>query len=506
MKNTRIVALFITGAGMILTTTAVAVDIDWNVAGPADYLDASNWNPNDVPDNPSEVGFVRNGGSAVLDGTALGAPDDLTLDGLFVGDENGQGTLAIRDLDSLTLSADLKIADNSADLSGSGNVTMQGEVILEHINTLAILGEIGIAEPGAEANVIATGNGTLTIRDVEEFNIGGDFDIGDGSANISSATVIQNPTVLVEDVTSMFVVGDLDICQNGNSIAATVETGIFNVTFRDIDDLEIESDFDLNRGAGSGFGADRSINSSTGTVTFDNVSVLLGTDIDDDERLSILEEDLEDESISQSSATVNLIDSKIVMSDDSEEVFNGIILGRLEGGSPNADTAISGEMNLTRSRTTSGRVGIGERFDNTAGSISAVISLSGASLIEAEKLVLGEDGTLQFMLDGATRVDSGTVGDADTYSAVNADMAELDGKILVRFDPGIEDGTTFDLIELNANENISGEFDVVFLGEPGLFEVVPSTITTGEILRVTKLSSNFFVIPTGQGGSVVIDL
>ena len=442
MNLLKTIILFATALLVFAQTSTRAQTMDWNVPGPANYFDAANWNPMNVPDAAGENAFIRNGGTAVADGTVGGNPDALSLDEMVVGAELGDGTLFIRDLDSLTVESEFRVASFTTD--GNANETSTGRLTIERVTTVEINGgDINLAAGRAEDTSTQTANGFLTIRDVGTLRMTDDFDIGDGSAvnntGLGTATTIQNPTLLVENVTNILIGRDLDICPS-NPSDGEVETGVFDVTFRNIDNLDIPRNFDLIRGPAGGTGARRGLTSSTGTFVFDNVVAKA------DQRVSIADFGLSDESLSQSQVAFDLIDSALALGGDTLG-DEGIIIARLRDGGTNADTNVSATVNMTRSRTGSANLRVGERLDSTAGALSGLLNLDEASFCRAELLSVGADGDVVCHLDGLTRATSGTVGAADTYSAIDASDALLLGEIIAEFDFVPPAGThVFDLI------------------------------------------------------------
>ena len=408
---------------------AQAQDIDWNVFGPANYFDATNWNPMNVPDTAGEDALIRNGGTVVADGTIGGNPNALNVGLIDVGTELGDGTLFIRDLNSLTFAFELQVANFETE--GAANVTSTGRATIERVTTVEMNnGCIDLADGTASDTSTQTANGFLTIRDVGTLRMTGAFDIGDGNASnvtgFGTATIVQNPTLLVENVTNILIGRDLDVCQNG-SREGEVETGVFDVTFRNVNNLDVTFDIDLMRGSAEGTGARRGLTSSTGTVVFDNVvAKVKGT------RVSIANFELFNEGLSQSQITFDLIDSALTLEDMLGD--EGINIARLRRGGTNPDTNVSATLNMTRSHTGSTNLRVGERLDNTAGTLSGLLNLDEASFCRAELLSVGADGDVVFHLDGPTRVNAGTVGTADTYSAIDASDALLLGEIIAEFD------------------------------------------------------------------------
>ena len=440
MNVLKTTILFATALLVFAQTSTRAQDIDWNVFGPANYFDPGNWNPMNVPDAAVEDAFIRNGGTVVADGTVGGNPNALSLGNLDVGTVLGDGTMFIRDLDSLTFASELGVADSET--NGTENVTSTGRLTIERVTTVEINGgDIDLANGSANDTSTQTANGFLTIRDVETLRMTEDFNIADGETNngtgLGTATNIQNPTLLVENVTNILIGVDLDICQSNSVFGGEVQTGLFDVTFRNIDNLDIPRNFDLNRGTVARSG----LTSYTGTVVFDNVVTKV-----DGRRVRIADFRLIDDGVSQLQLTFDLIDSSLALSGDTlgEE---GINIARLREGGTNPDTNVSATVNMTRSRTGSANLRVGERLDDTAGALSGLLNLDEASFCRAELLSVAADGDVVFHLDGLTRVNSSTVGAADTYSAIDASDALLLGEIIAEFDFVPPAGThVFDLI------------------------------------------------------------
>ena len=149
-----------------------------------------------------------------------------------------------------------------------------------------------------------------------------------------------------------------------------------------------------------------------------------------------------------------------------------IEIGGLTGGGGRTTNQLHTELELSRSSISSGAIlSIGVWANDTPGDHSATTTLDDGSSLLAEHLILGAGSRLRTHLDGPTSVlESGTVGEAGTYSAIQATEAELGGSITAVFDYYPTPGShSFDLVVTGSStalDDVSATLEVEGL-DPG---------------------------------------
>lgn len=181
--------LAIAAATGILATSndalAQVTNINWNVAGPANYLDNANWDLGGVPSPVPEATFaeganIGNAGAAFLEGAA---PDVARV-------TVGNGTLEIRAGGSLVSVADtIDPSFGFGQIGGNGILRLMGTAQLEIQKNLTNNGRIELLSPDVDLSVggdFSNGNGTL------HYAISSNATIGVGGTAILGGTVVAD--------------------------------------------------------------------------------------------------------------------------------------------------------------------------------------------------------------------------------------------------------------------------------------------------------------------------
>ncbi len=466
--------------------TSIPGPVDW-IAGTDSYLTPGNWDTGVTPLDGGFV-FIRNGGTTNLDGNEAGAPAELQLNKLTLGDVSGDGTMnlvnqplrtqATQDIDvasnensvssgvvpsldgsftftdspSLRVGGSLEIGCLEAD--GTGQVSGTGSATIERVSEVIIGGDLDVGlqtvDPGVGAS--ATGHGSLVIRDVPSVVIGSGFDVADGAVEAGSGrcTVNQSASVLIERVESFVLGSDLDVGQNSVEANETDITS-FNIVWRDIGLLDIGQDLDYVNDGTRGIGSEAGFLDVNGHMTFERCTVRVRGDIDLNSTVNVSQDGVLDVR-----GTLSLIESTLTLDPgDTLEMgdldfASGDPGGSMGGGAPGNYVGAFLFLGESTLEVPDG-IKMGRRLNGAPGELDAELELNSASRVATSLLEVGSEGTILVGIEGVTRVTPGTVGDNGLYSGIDADDAILGGEFVASFNYLPTEGThTFDLLITNS--------------------------------------------------------
>jgi hypothetical protein len=297
--------------------------------------------------------------------------------------------------------------------------------------------------------------------------------------------------------------GDLDSAQatgDGNSIAFST------IILDEVEQLTIADSLDVSKIRALNTGH----HSANSNVTMEGGNIMIGFE-------AATPGNLEMSRVLTTESGQGIADSRLTFVDADIDVANDVVVGELALGGANPETMAMARLYLIDSKIKARDVIVASRLDGTAGSISGNVDLRRSLAVVQGTLMLSNSATLTMHLDGTTRaVGDGLAGD---YSAVDADMAMLDGalEILGEADyagPSTR-GATDSFVLISSPFGITGVFDSVIYegqtigttatyvggaasGEDGLFSKISQT-TTEFVLE------NYLAIPGDANGDGFVD-
>lgn len=440
-------------------TVTVPFQIDFDVAGPASYFSSSSWSPSIVPTSTDEA-YIRNGGTATA--TSGGPVEAFNL---TVAAEAGNGTLNIDEVASFFVGEDFEFSrNNPASKAFQGSSTLASTAEIRNVGTLDIREdlEISLANDGnwdgptlgtfdCDANITFAEIGTVIIDEDLEISTM-DYVKGGGQRDLDA-------TVTFSDIDSLTVVDEdfeVALCASESSESDGDTFGTYTadatVYLTDVDTLSVGEDFDIGL-AYAEEGTDSSNSSSataTGTAILQNVAASAGNAV------------------------------RVGYVSPNEEAD--------DPPAPNANVTANCTLDMTASSLDSPRVAVGWVMPNATGTANGTLELN-PSYVETDLFELGPGGELVMHIGGGTRVTPGTVGDTNTYAAVNAVDAVLEGTIVAQFDYWPYPGTnTYDLIvtdSLSALDDTTASFEVSDLNPGYTLEFFGVVEDGTDIVRLT---------------------
>ncbi len=413
----------------------------------------------------------------------------------------------INNAGSVSLLEDLEMARITGHQSDAG-------AVLNANATLTISNVIGLFDIGcdlevARANIILEGDFSgqstsiahLTLSNVGAVNVGEDIDAArltlDSSDSITiSGAISQEATIQIEDVGTMDIDEDIELgwlsagqTDSGSISGSATATGSMTVT--NVANLNVTEDIELGVLYTTLFSNESftGVATATGMMTLTNVQNLnIGQDLE----VGLLVPNELAVAALAGTATANgqltLNDTNAVLTSSDDHTQIGVLRGEnlpVTGGDPQA----SGNLTMNGSTLETPTLEVGTTTAGFIGTVSGVVELD-SSYVSTSNLILGSDSNLIFHIDGPTRVTSNTAGAPDTYAAIDADSASLNGTLDVVFDQTPVANDVFDLIRLPQGAQFQTPFTTINvaglpLGSNVVVEVVPGTATDGEILRAT---------------------
>ena len=320
---------------------------------------------------------------------------------------------ATANVNNAFINGDIEVASADAFTDDAISIATANSVVLSNLD---VTGDLDIAIADAfDPNNQATSVANVTVTDVTFGPDSGTMDIGEADADDPGAIANSTSTVVWTRVTYSDIDGDIEFgfgeATDPDAVATVVNTTTINDSTFNLDEFEI-ADMDAD---------DNGIASSTTVVSVGQNTVING------EELSIGEADsIDDEAQVTVDATLNVNDSVITMTDET-------VVGELDGDSTNAATTITAALNMVNSSLTTDLLLLDpEPFDMTVGTVDATLSLN-PSYVSANVFNMGEGGTVIFGIDGRNRVSLNTVGNPNTYAAIDAADALIEGEIIAEF-------------------------------------------------------------------------
>ncbi len=377
--------------------------------------------------------FTFNGGGIGISTINAGDGDE-TVFIAFAQDANtGPGAQptanATANINNASIIGDIEVAASDAFTDDAISIATANSVILSN---LFVTGDLDIAIADAfDPNNSATSMANVTITDVTFGPDSGIMDIGEADAGDPGAVANSTSTTVWTRVTYVDTEEDFEFgfadASDPDAVATVMNTSTINDSTLNIEEFEI-ADMDAQ---------DNAIATSTTVVNVAQNTVING------EELTVASADsIDDTAQATADATLNVTDSVITMS-------IGTIIGELDGGSTNAATSITAAMNMVNSSLTTDMLLMDPPAPAvTAGTVDASLSLN-PSFISANTFDASANSSILFGIEGLTRVSLGTVGNADTYAAIDITDGLIESEITAEFDPafGPPPGThMFDLI------------------------------------------------------------
>ena len=346
---------------------------------------------------------------------------------------------ATASINNASIIGDIEVATADAFTDDAISIATANSVVLSNLD---ITGDLDIAIADAfDPNNQATSIANVTVTDVTFGPDSGFLDIGEADAGDPGAIASSTSTVVWTRVTYPDITSDIEFgfadASDPDTVATVTTTATINDSTLNLDEFEI-SDVDVQ---------DNGIATATALVSVGQNTVING------EELSVGQADsIDDDALATVDATLNVNDSVITMTDET-------LIGELDGGSTNAATAITAALNLVNSSLTTDLLLLDpEPSDVTAGTVDATLSLN-PSYVSANVFNVGEGGTVVFGIRGARRATLGTVGNPNSYAAIDAAEALIEGEIIAEFlsapPPGLQ---VFDLI-VTASSTALDDFD-----------------------------------------------
>ena len=466
---------------------------NWNVLpGGESFFTASHWDPTDVPDTFQEWAVLHNGGAAVADGSVPGNPQDLDLYGLVVGTQLGSGALTVRNLDAFTVLDDIDVGEVNGNFGDPLGTTHQveGTVLLDGIDHVYIANDLEIAGASFVApDSSSTANATL--KNMESLVVNSNLQIGtggsirhDGGPEFWNAR--RDPTVVFENITQMIVKDESQIFGQEGVASSTAEKGHYDVTFKNISDLEIRDSLDIlevyvNENAGLDISAD---------LRFDQVQLeargewVLGAGHFAGLTHPVAGIDLD----------MSVVDSRFDFAD-----WTRVRIGTLDtqAGAPGSYVTRARAEFTGSAFVGSAQLHLGERTGSSDGIVEGTLALE-SSYTQTTDLFQYADGVVELIVNGATRANETNVldGSPGLYSAIDCDDAMLLGEIVVDFQNEPAPGAyTFDLVKTKsatALDDSLARYSVKNLSP--LFEVRSFRVVEEggvDILRLEIAATNF---------------
>lgn len=503
---------------------------EWNTAN-GSWFTANNWTPSGVP-NSSLTASINNGGTSLATGGTIaafqidigknGSTGILSTDGAAV---NVQGSIDIGDVEATTA-------------TGSGTFTSVGSASFSNTTSLNLgiggIGDLNVGQTSAGSGATANGTGTLMIDAVTNVSIPNDLDVGQTSG---TGTANGMGTAALQDVTGILSIGgDLDIGQT-SSMAGGVNNGRGEFTTTDVNQISIGADLDVAQATGDGQ------STATATLVMDNLNQLTIADSLDVSKIRAFNSGNHsatsnvtigggDVLIGFGTATPGSIEisrvlttqtgrgvanSTLTFDDATIDVANDVIVGELALGGTNSGTSAMARLNVIDSKLDTRDLVVANRLDATAGSVSGTVDLRRSLAVVQGTLMLSANSTLVVHIDGTTRaIGDGLVTD---YSAIDADLASLDGSLEIEDHAGYAGpamrGDRDSFLLISSAFGMTGSFDDVtyngssigmiasYVGETqsgldGLFSNVSQTSTEFRL-------EHYLAIPGDANGDGLVD-
>ena len=439
------------------------------------WFTAANWTPMVVPDS-TLIASINNGGEAVA--TAGGPITALQID---AGKNGGSGHLTTSAVDlQVQSSLDVGVVE-AAFAIGPVQVVAQGTASLANAAVIDLgmsgAGDLNAGQTSAGSQATAEGTGTITLSNLGTVRLPGDFDVGQTSGN---GQAIGHGTAFVSDITTlMSLAGDLDIGQTAAGVTGN-NTGMGSVTLDRAASFQVGTDVDVGQTTGEGRGR------GTGSLTVNDSVMSIGDSLDVGKVRSFNFGDnqavgnviMTDSTVSVGFTALGSVEiarvlvsegargssqSSLTLDNVNLMVADNVIIGELDLGGTNAQSISQGTLRMIDSQLETGDLRIAQRLNATQGTLSGRLELTRSLAKVSGTLGLNSGATVAMEIAGTLR--SMGEGLDDDYSAIDADLATLDGILQL------------DAIGNYAEPDVRGESDVFLLvktlfGRAGVFDEV----------------------------------
>lgn len=365
------------------------------------------------------------------------------------------------------------------------SISVQADATMVSLDNVVVVdNEIDVSVTNVDvigAQVTTDANITLTDVSFTAVTDGDNFQSGDGNATATdaevSSTVNQTWTRVNIDAQSDFRAGFGETTSNG-----TVD---IQVTMNIMDSDLLFDQFRLGDIDASG----NSVNNNTTAVSLSEDGTLNAND------LRIADVVSDNTSLTNLDASLSIVDSVI-------NIDNEVSISQFGGDSTNPNSNITASLSLDASTLNADALNISTTKD-AAGTVDASLNLN-PSLVTVNEVNTGEDGRINFGLEGLNRVTLATVGTAGTYAGIDTRSGILSGEIIADFNftppPGshnfdliiADSGLNTDAATLTVN-NLPPLFNMVGFGivSENKLDILRLTIEGGNDLSISKLNGEF---------------
>ena len=432
------------------------------------FYTGANWDIGTAPSSFHHDVRVQNGGSFLLEGDGSQV---LELGGLMTGNQFGNGSATIRDIDKLALIQDLDVAELNEDLGATTDVDghLEGHVIVEGINTVVLYNDLEIVSPASDVPLdTAVGSarfaqiGTLTLQD--RLTIGSN-ELEFGGSNSGHVTS-QTASVEFENIQNLTIGGNPRV--GGSYFSDADVTFDMSLDFSNITNATITDD-EFSVSVFESFSSNVNAQSA---VSMTNVDLFL--DLDD---WFLHDVDISTSSgyIVQSTVQLDITDSSIRGNDAID-----IRIGKFNSSSSESLNSVTTTVNLSNTSIYDvDRWSIGSpNVPTFAGSYSTNVQMD-ATHVDSLRLFHQAGAVTTMKIAGETRATSANVqnGTMGIYSAfdVSGDVELSGGGIVAEFDYAPSEAVhSYDLVttgSLGELSDTSNDFSVEVKGLPSNMEV-----------------------------------
>ena len=474
MRKTTL-PIFFAAVSLICTLQCFAVQ-EWNTTD-GDWFVANNWTPSGVP-NSGLTASINNGGTATVNGGSISA---FQID---VGKNGNIGNL-LTDGSVISVQGSIDIGDVEATFAtGSGTFTSTGAADFRNTTSLNLgvggIGDLNVGQTSAGSGATANGTGTLNVDGLNNVSIPNDLDVGQtsgtGTANGMGTADLRNISG------SLSIGGDLDVGQT-SSMAGGINSGIGHLTTSNVNQISIGADFDSAQATGDGRStamatiamnnlnqlsiADsldvskiRAFNtgshSATSNVTIGGGDILIGFGTTTPGNIEISR-------VLTTETGRGIANSTLTFEDATIDVANDVVVGELALGGTNSSSSANARLNVIDSKLDTRDLIVANRLDGTAGSVTGMVDLQRSLAVVQGTMMLSPTATLRINIDGSTRATGD--GLSSDYSAVDADLATLDGSLEIVDHAGYAGptmrGDRDEFLLISSPFGITGTFDDV---------------------------------------------
>lgn len=477
-------------------TTGGFTFINYNASVFADRLTSSTPSLNEININSLAIGDASGSGTLTwseipLNVLGVSFLSDINVGSISAADEITTqvvtgivGGFNYSDVVSLIIADDFVIGNSTS--TGSSQVEVSGSATVERVDLVEIRNDLVVGESNVAQLVVPMGafpngassivSGELTMRNISELNIEGDFNISDGGIlNVLSTPSLsmQHSDVLLESIDVVRISGDLNLGEN-QALTSETENIDIQMTLKDIPKFDIKGDLDSVMFVTEGTTTGPAVGRLDVELNLENTNLFCnGFDWSSTTRVG-------GESIIEISTRLNLVNSTFTVGDgDNADIGTGLLVGA--NGPMPMTNFVDSFVNLSGSQFTArDRIQVGRLLNTVPIPFDARLNLSAGSIATASQFIIGQAGTIQLQLGGLDRVTEATLGNANSYSYINilhdallgANAVEFDGTLIADFDFTLPGGEhRFDLIEstgplVNTGslqvQNLDPSFDVEF--------------------------------------------